>query len=272
MDLRIGTSGFQFESWKPAVYPHRLKRSEMFDYYCRELGFDCLELNAPFYHLPSQKAMETLARRAPEGFIFIVKAHHRLTHGRAGADGRPPLQETRAFARLFLNSIRPLQESGKLDGILAQFPPFFLPRGASCDHLRFLKEEAGQISLFVEFRHRDWTRPETFNFLVQEGIGHCSPDLPSLGSLPRFLPAATTEKGYFRLHGRSPDWFRVPGLRYRYSYSDQELSHFLLSARRLAGADRVYIFFNNCHAGAAIRNAGRARQLLHPRLPVAPQL
>ena len=318
MDLRIGTSGFQFESWKPAVYPHRLKKSEMFDYYCGRLGFDCLELNATFYHLPNPKAMETLARRAPEGFLFIAKLHHGLTHrvvgrlrrqppaswqelnslGRALGPACPTSRGTACRAptplllsRLFYRSIQPLRESGKLDGVLAQFPPSFLPGEENCDYLRFMKDEAGQLPLFVEFRHRDWTRQATFDFLRREGIGYCATDLPRLGSLPQFTPVTTTEGGYFRLHGRSPDWFRDPDQRYRYSYSDRELSHFLQTARRFAstlrqhpparqkyggrednrllpGADRVYIFFNNCHAGAAIRNAKRAREMLHATLPV----
>jgi len=53
-----------------------------------------------------------------------------------------------------------------------------------------------------------------------------------------------------------------PG-RYNYNYSEQELREWVLKTQRLsAQAKQTYLFFNNCHAGQAARNAKLMEELL----------
>lgn len=51
--------------------------------------------------------------------------------------------------------------------------------------------------------------------------------------------------------------------RYNYLYSDKELREFVDPIKRIhQKAQRGYVFFNNCHAGAAARNALQMKNFL----------
>jgi uncharacterized protein YecE (DUF72 family) len=262
MEFHIGTSGFAFPGWRTQVYPYSLKPAQMFDYYCRRLGFDCLELNSTFYHFLSPKRLESLARRSPEKFRFTVKIHHAFTHNSTEA---PP-----EIFRRFLRGIAPLAEAGKLSGLLAQFPPSFPPGKRSREWLLRLRGRLAPFPLFLEFRNKIWAAHETLAFLRKENIGWCMSDLPALSYLPPFIPAATNGTGYIRLHGRNRNWFRPEASRYDYHYSDAELRSLL---KRVSGipptVSQVFLFCNNCHGGAAVRSANRCRELLGNFFPVS---
>ena len=75
----------------------------------------------------------------------------------------------------------------------------------------------------------------------------------------------TSPIGYVRFHGRNSAnwWGRGGGDRYDYLYSDTELRDWVAKIHDLAArAEKVYVFFNNCHAGQAARNAALMQQLL----------
>ena len=226
----------------------------MFDYYCRNFGFDCVEINSTFYRLPAAKSMASLARRSPENFHFMVKLFNAFTHNLLRATPEN-------FAR-FHHCLAPLAESGKLRGLLAQFPSAFLPNRQTRAWLRYLREKLAPFPLFVEFRHRRWENPETFAFLRKEEIGYCITDLPPVGSLPRFLPIATNGIAYLRLHGRNREWYRPATSRHDYQYSDHELRNILAGISGISPQPtEIFVFFNNCHAGTAVRSAKRCLML-----------
>ena len=226
----------------------------MFDYYCRGFGFDCLELNSSFYHLPSAKSMESLARRSPEGFRFVVKLNQAFTHNLA--------QCTPDVVRQFRQGIAPIAEAGKLSGLLAQFPSPFLPSREAREWLLYLRDRLLPYPIFFEFRNRHWSRTEVFAFLSQENLGYCIVDLPRVNPLPSFTPTVTNGMGYLRLHGRNPEWYYPSTSRYDYHYSDQELIGLLSQVKSASPTpDHFFIFCNNCHQGAAVRSAKRFREL-----------
>jgi uncharacterized protein YecE (DUF72 family) len=255
MDIHVGTSGFSFPSWRAQVYPHTLKSDRMFDYYCQRLGFDGVELNSSFYHMPSAKSLASLAKRSPEGFGFMVKVNQAFTHNR--------FEATPERFQQFLGALQPLADSGKLRGLLAQFPPDFLPTPEAAGWLRALRERFAPHSLFVEFRHRRWDAPKVIQQLRKDGLGYCITDLPRLTPLPTFVPAATTKTAYVRLHGRNPEWYRPSTGRYDYSYSDFELTGVIARLRSMnPSPGEAYVFFNNCYSGRAVRSAKRFQELL----------
>jgi uncharacterized protein YecE (DUF72 family) len=88
-------------------------------------------------------------------------------------------------------------------------------------------------------------------------FGYCIVDEPKLKGLLPFSPHLTSNTGYFRFHGRNTNWFNEPmEVRYDYLYSRQELSEFVAPIRDIARrASATYVFFNNCHAGKAVKNA-----------------
>ena len=78
MTLWIGTSGWQYRHWRGKLYQSGLPIDRWFDRYAE--AFDTVELNVTFYRQPRPAVFEGWARRAPEGFLFAVKASRFLTH------------------------------------------------------------------------------------------------------------------------------------------------------------------------------------------------
>ncbi len=195
--------------------------------------------------------------------------------------------------RQFREGIEPLAASGKLGCVLVQLPSFFWPGPESYNYLQKLPEWLPDVPLVVEFRNRAWVRENTYQLLGQMGIGYCVVDEPRLPRLMPFDPRYTSETAYFRFHGRNRNWFVASRMeRYNYLYSPAELQELAEPIAALAqtslasvsdrrkGTDaklkktstaqsetgvmpkRVFVFFNNCHAGAAARNALMMKEML----------
>ncbi len=82
-----------------------------------------------------------------------------------------------------------------------------------------------------------------------------------------FLSEVTTEIAYFRLHGRNREAWLKKGVetseRYDYLYSIGELRDFAAAAEKVASrAKTVFVMFNNCRAGHAMKNALEILRLL----------
>jgi uncharacterized protein YecE (DUF72 family) len=157
-----------------------------------------------------------------------------------------------------------------LKGLLAQFPWSFK---FSPDNLRYIidgKNYFGDTPLFVEFRHNSWDRPEVYASLNNSAIGFCSVDEPPLRDMFPPLAKATTPVGYVRFHGRNTiDWWhpRKGSDRYNYSYKKEELAEWLNKIEKLRReTEKVYLFFNNCHHGQAVKSAKLMHELLQLEL------
>jgi uncharacterized protein YecE (DUF72 family) len=251
--VRVGTSGFSFADWKGPFYPKSLPDSHLLPFYCN--FFDTVELNSTYYRLPTPSLMENLARKTPDGFLFIVKLHQSMTHGRDAGSSH--------YAQ-FLESLVPLSQSRRLGGLLAQFPWGFRCNRSNLSYLLSLKEKVAPHDLFVEFRRRDWLREDVLSAMTDASIGFVAVDEPSLSGLLPPVTHLTSGAGYARLHGRNAaTWWGGGSERYFYDYSEAELRAWVEKVRSMARkAAAVYVFFNNCHAGHAARNAMLMKQML----------
>jgi uncharacterized protein YecE (DUF72 family) len=247
--IAIGTSGFSFADWVGPFYPPGTRAGAMLGHYAEH--FSTVEVNATYYRIPPPRTMASLDARTPAGFEFVVKAHQSMTH-----DAEAPDEAT--FAA-FADCVAPLVDAGKFRGILFQFPWAFRPTVASRARLELLHERLSPHGpLFAEFRHASWLDERVFRFLDERGIGYCSVDEPPLPGLVPPVARLTGTIGYVRLHGRNTKtwWGRDRGDRYDYDYSPAELHEWVQKIRELAErSSKVYVFFNNCHAGQAARNA-----------------
>lgn len=251
--IRVGTSGYSFADWVGAFYPEGIAKGKMLDHYVQH--FDTVEINSTYYRTPHPAVMRNIERKTPPGFEFIVKTPQAFTHERTGVETAIPP---------FLESVAPLSETGKLKGLLAQFPWSFRYNAAHFDYIMSHASQFGGIPLFVEFRHDSWLDPQVKPALAQAGIGYCNVDQPAL---PHLLPpetAATTRVGYVRLHGRNAaHWWGGGPQRYDYTYADSELKEWAERLDQLRQrADKVFVFFNNCHLGQAVKDARRLMDLL----------
>lgn len=261
--IKIGTSGFSFLDWKGTIYPPEIREKEMLPFYEKELGFRTVEINFTYYALPSPKSFSSMLKKTSKEFEFVVKAFKGLTHELRDKDTGQRIDNQESFNQ-FRSSLVPLIEEGKLACVLAQFPYGFFPNKENFDYLERFKTEMVQIPLVFEFRNQTWLREETFQFLERNRIGFCIVDEPKLPKLMPYLPRATSEIGYFRFHGRNTNWFNVPtSVRYDYLYSEGELKEFIPDIKDISRKTiKTLIFFNNCHAGSAAKNAAQMAKLL----------
>ncbi len=274
-EIRIGTSGFSFPDWVGPVYPAGIKKPHMLEYYEIKLGFETLEVNFTYYSLPGERTMEAFVRKTSGDFDFVVKGYRGMTHDPFDTrlTKRPDKAEVKDNFKKFVSALGPLKRAKKLGAILLQFPVFFYPSTENKDYILKCKEWIGDIRTVIEFRNRSWAKKETFDFLRENNLAHCAVDEPKLPRLMPFVNEVTSNTAYFRLHGRNTKWFNVSAQkRYNYLYTDTELKGFVpeILHMKQAAVDKLYIFFNNCHAGAAVKNAQRMKKILE-QLSILPK-
>jgi uncharacterized protein YecE (DUF72 family) len=254
--IRIGTSGYSFRDWVGPFYPPGTPARAQLEYYTR--FFRCLELNVTYYRVPDAKLLAGMCERTPAGFEFIVKLHADITHQHSRDD---------ALYASFRAALQPLEDAGRMQGLLAQFPFSFKNTEANRAFLAELRQRFEPRPLFVEFRHASWIVEPMFTFLENLHVGYVSVDEPRLRDLVPPIVRATTDVGYVRLHGRNAtNWYAAgpeAGDRYDYRYSDAELSDWRQKIVALARSTRkTFVFFNNCHGGNAAVNALQMQELV----------
>lgn len=263
--VRLGTCSWADEGLLKHWYPREVRSADArLRYYAQ--WFDTVEVDSPFYRLPSPETAARWAERTPPGFAWHAKASKQMT-GHAPADSREV-----AF-REFRESLAPLEEAGKLRGVLLQYHPRFVKSRESLEELRAVPELLAPLVPLVEFRHRSWMTEEeragTLAFLEQHGLAYVSVDSPATRAsnvMPR-IAAATHEVAFVRFHGRNwKTWnrkTRTSGERFDWLYSRAELEEWVAPIARLAEEGReVYAFFNNNRHDYAPRSAHVLRGLL----------
>ncbi|HOJ39630.1 MAG TPA: DUF72 domain-containing protein [bacterium] len=290
--IRVGTCSWADRSIleSGSFYPKKIKSAQArLTYYASR--FDTVEVDATYYAIPAAETASLWVQRTPENFLFHVKAYAALTGHTVDPKTLPeqlrqmlPERErdrsytfihdpglTKELARLFGEAIKPLAQAGKLGLVVFQFPPWFRYSLSSLNQILTCRRMVEGFSMGVEFRHASWLkeekRQEVFSFLRAHGLTYIAADEPQLAddSTVPFVPEATTDTVYFRLHGRNASKWHLSGiktsLRYDYLYSDEELQEFCQAAQGFAEKN-VFVMFNNCHAGQAMRNALRLKALL----------
>src|SRR5207253_9788807 len=87
----IGTSGWSYKHWENGkFYPPKMSPADYLPYYAQH--FPTVEINYSYYQLPPRKTFELWLRKAPDGFLFAVKARRYLTHMKKLKDPEEPLQ------------------------------------------------------------------------------------------------------------------------------------------------------------------------------------
>ena len=266
MSIRLGTSGFSFPDWKGTVYPKDIKNIDMLRFYANELKFDSVEVNFTYYALPSEKSFISMQSKVPKEFVFVVKAFRGMTHDPFDTriERRPSIMKAYEAARKFAGALAPLLSAKQLGCVLFQFPYFFPVSDESREYILKLRDFLTGIPVVVEFRNVNWATPETIKFLIGNKLGYCAVDEAKLAQLMPYNPEVTSKTGYLRFHGRNPNWFNAPlEERYNYLYSEEELKSFIPDIKKMANrCSDLFIYFNNCHQGFAVKNADIMRRLI----------
>jgi uncharacterized protein YecE (DUF72 family) len=234
----IGTSGYVYRHWRKGVfYPAGLPAREELAYYASR--FSTVELNNPFYRLPTAEMFTRWREGTPADFLFAVKASRFITHVKR-------LRNVADEITLFMERAEHL--GPKLGPILFQLPPnqqLDIPRLQ--DFLPLLSPRHRWV---LEFRHPSWHNSEVYRLLADHEVALC---IPVGGGLhpDRITTAAFT---YLRMHR---------GQEARGGFTANELQSWATRVQALSSVGKdVYIYFNNDWEGFAIRDATTLRELL----------
>jgi uncharacterized protein YecE (DUF72 family) len=236
--LVVGTSGWQYRSWRERFYPPGIPSRRWLEYYSRQ--FATVELNTTFYGLPAVESAKRWAEQVPEGFRFAAKMSRYLTHVRRLRDPRGPVD-------LLFERLAPL--GTRLGPVLFQLPPDLALAPALLDAA--LGACPPGTALAVEPRHPSWFCDELRDVLTRRGAALCAADRRSQLRSPLWR---TAPWGYIRLH---------EGLAHPPPcYGDEALRSWVRRITATWGRDgEVFAFFNNDAEACAPRNAARLASL-----------
>ena len=250
--LLLGTA-----SWtdKPLIdsgrfYPPRAKNAEarLRHYTTR---YPLVEIDAPYYGLPTPEQAARWIERTPEGFTFDVKAYSLFTEHptpvarlpKAIRAVLPPDLEAKGrFYRRdtpdeildlcwssYTDALLPLHDAGRLGAVVLQFPKWFVPGPRAFATLEETRDRLGPFRGAVEFRQRRWLEPEqreeTLALLGDLDLSLICVDAPQGfdSSLPPFA-AATNALAFVRFHGRNTETWerrtRTSSERFDYWYGE----------------------------------------------------
>src|SRR5947209_3130630 len=115
-EVRIGCSGWMYDSWRGRLYPERGAKRRWLELYAEH--FDTVEVNSTFYRLARRDAVAGWVEQTPPDFVFAVKASRYLTHIKRLAGIEEGIKR-------FYEPIEPLIETGRLGPVLWQLPENF---------------------------------------------------------------------------------------------------------------------------------------------------
>ena len=268
-----------------AFYPTDAKSPEArLRFYASQ--FPLVEVDSPYYAIPSTKTVTQWAERTPEDFVFDVKAFRTLTTHQTQPKFLPryiseslpdrdkktiyykdlPNELKDALWSEFRNALVPLKEAGKLGVILFQFPPWFTPSPETKAHLAECVERMEGHLLAVEFRNATWFgdkgTPMTLSLLRDLGAAHVIVDEPQ--GFKSSIPAVweiTNATAVLRLHGRNRGTWEKKGLkaaseRFDYYYTEGELRELVQPIKSVAKkAEKLHVVVNTNRADQGPANA-----------------
>ena len=237
----IGTSGWNYKTWKTSFYAGVQQKDWL--RFCAQ-RFTGIEVNATFYRLQEKRTFERWREETPEYFRFAIKGNRFLTHNKKLAEPLPSVELEREHAQGL---------GDKLSAVVWQMPPYLKKNMEKlCTFAQALQQwpEARHV---LEFRHPSWFDGEVADCLHTYRLATCISDA---ADWPMW-DIVTTDSVYARLHGHT----RTYASAYRSS-----LKHWAKRVRTwLDEGSDVHVYFDNDAEGAAPRDALRLIKLVDQR-------
>jgi uncharacterized protein YecE (DUF72 family) len=256
--------------------------------------FRVVEVDATYYHPPTEELAALWTERTPQDFRFDIKAFALLTQHPTRPDSvwadvaealpsehagkkslylkhLPPAAVDRAWEH-FAQALMPLHSAGKLGAVFFQFPQYFVNRRENRAYLDEVAVRLPEYQIAVEFRHKSWMEgdsgPKTLSQLSRLGLAYVAVDEPQgfASSVPPVL-ATTADLAVVRMHGHNAENWEGKGIsaaeRFKYLYSTGELTAWAPKIREVADQAReTHVLFNNCYRDYGVRNARELGDLL----------
>jgi uncharacterized protein YecE (DUF72 family) len=231
VNIRVGTSGYNYPEWKGTFYPADLSASKMLPYYAAR--FPTVEINATFYRMPTPKTLAGWAAATPEPFVLALKAPQRITHFARLRGVDDPL-------RFFCDTARTL--GPKLGPLLFQLPPNFKKDLDRLTETLFLLPP--DLRCAFEFRHDSWLVDDVYDLLRRRNAALCIAD-SATASTPL---VATADFGYLRLRDEG--------------YTETDLARWAETIRGLGERwGEAFVYFKHEEAGTGPAFAAKLAQL-----------
>jgi uncharacterized protein YecE (DUF72 family) len=260
--IRVGVSGWSYDSWRGDFYPPDLPKRRWLSYVAERMS--SVELNGSFYSLQRPTTFRSIVEQTPPGFPVAVKGGRFVTHMKRLRDVEVPLANFFASGVLLLGDrlgpvLWQLPQNLRYDGeLLASFLAL-LPRDhataaelaaahddkLAADRAVTTASAEGPIRHVLEPRHPSFGSPEALALLSEHDMGLVTSDSP--GDWPCF-EEDTTDLRYVRLHGHT--------VLYASGYSAASLDRWAAKLRDWAAAGQdCYVYFDNDARGRAPHDA-----------------
>jgi uncharacterized protein YecE (DUF72 family) len=148
--IYVGCAKWGRKDWVGKIYPKGTKEADFLPHYARH--FNCIELNATFYRLPTQSQTAGWKNKVGKDFQFCPKFTDQITHIKR-------LKDAREITDRFLEGISGFGEN--LGPVFLMPHPGMGPKTLETMEI-FIQSLPKDISLFVELRHTEWFQDPDF--------------------------------------------------------------------------------------------------------------
>ncbi len=249
-EVRTGTSSWTSEAWWGRVYPEGTPPADRLGLYARL--FDCVEVDATYYTLPTRHMVEAWYSRTPAEFLLTLKVTRDLL------DPKKPVDAEKLTG--FVSAALILQE--KLGPLLLQFPPWVKPGRSTGFLWDLLSALPSGPKYAVELRDAGWYAGETRDRLFRELRDRQMILTWSSLTYVDIPPELTTDEVYLRFIG---DHTTIPAETHGEIRADRtaETKRWADRLKRVSNdLRRALVFFNNHYAGFAPESVKIFRELL----------
>lgn len=281
--IRIGVSGWDYDSWRGCFYPEDLPRREQLHYTGER--FDLLEINATFYRLATPARCIAWRDAVPAGTVLAVKGSRFITHNKKLGDTGASLANFLASGILALDDkLGPILwqlpewlhlDAERVDAFLAALPhdtdtaaEVARDHDERVDDAAYGRGDNHRLRHVLEVRHPSFLSEDMAAIARRHGVALAA----SHAAAWPYTEEVTAGFVYLRLHG--------PDEPYASDYRDEQLRSIAQRLHLWRAADQpddahtitdrapprrrardVYVAFNNDKDGHAPRNASRLRAL-----------
>jgi uncharacterized protein YecE (DUF72 family) len=240
--IHIGTSGWVYPHWKDVFYPSGLPQRRWLEFYSQQ--FDCTEINASFYRLPTQATVEKWQATVGRNFRFCPKISRFITHAKKLND---PEQAVPRFFDVFGAIAR------STGPVLIQLPAALaFNEQKTANFFGYLQQHYKDFRCSLEARHGSWMENAPQTLMKKYHIGWVIAESGDRFASAELVPSKHI---YLRFHG--------PDGHYATSYSKSSLRSY--AKRCLLWKEQghtIWVFFNNDLHGYAVQNARTFQELL----------
>jgi uncharacterized protein YecE (DUF72 family) len=143
-NIFVGCAKWGRPDWVGKIYPKGTKAGDFLEHYARQ--FNCIELNATFYRMPTRKQTSGWKSKVGSDFKFCPKFTDQITHLKR-------LKEVSELTDRFLEGISGFGKN--LGPLFLMLHPGMGPKTLETLEA-FLQSLPKDIELYTELRHKDW--------------------------------------------------------------------------------------------------------------------